>query len=117
MDNISSPLPKELKIIIPKIFKCKLLQYFSIHVNNQNYLLSVLNGIENGLCETKTYNRNQIKIVIGTTKNAQIDFKNIIVNINKIIKCLEISKINDFMFICDMEYIDKKCKLTELDQN
>ncbi len=59
--------------------------------------MSVLDGIENGLCDTKTCKKKRIKI--RTRKRTQIDLKNIMIHINKIIKCLEISKINDFIFV------------------
>ncbi len=83
------------------------MEHSEMDINNDDYLLSVLNGIENVLNEIKSIERKQIKI---TKKGFKNWFKNCDWNIGEIIKLLQ-SKINDFMFICNMKYINENCKM------
>ncbi len=67
--HITCPSAQDLKRIIPPIFACKALQYFEITMNASNYL-SILNGIELALYQTKKWKRKEMKIRVNGKKNA-----------------------------------------------
>ena len=98
---------QQLKVIIPQIFKCESLQYFKIDVNDGNWA-AILEGIENGLFQTKNIKRKQLKLRV-TDKLFHVDLENKMLNILRIINMLHYmheltpSSVQQFMFILDMD--------------
>ena len=113
----------ELEDFFINVFKkCKSLEYIKFGYGDEHFceqLVSILNGIEKGLCEIKGENREQMKIEVGEetelwdTNGAQ----GAIPNILRIINLLDQSGIKDFMFIWHIPYrkdVDKEILLKDI---
>lgn len=84
------------------------MEYIAIATYNDKKCVSILDGIDNGLNETKKWKRKQLKIEVNVFgDDIYIDIKNILCKLKKIILRLESLNINDFMFIWS---INKKTK-------
>ena len=88
------------------------------HLNHE-LIEYVLDGIYEGLFETKEWKRKQFKIYIHTKDKDAEGAKQLILKIKKVIDLLDGSKIEDWMFLWDIEgfkhkNFDKQLILKEL---
>ena len=115
----SMKLSKLKEIIIKVINDCKSLDYlrFDCDKGSHRGIVSVLNGIEKGLFQTKQREREQIKVYISAAFSATEEAQSLILNIERIINWLQNPQIKDFMFIWDIgdsKNIDKELLLKDL---
>ena len=103
--TLPSMTSSELENIMIKVFNsCKSLDYveFICTADTHDGVEIALGGIEKGLFQTQNREREYMKIMIRPTYNDTKEAQKLTSNIGRIIHCLQISKINDFMFIWDM---------------
>ena len=88
-------------VLIKVIDSNKALKYieFCSEVNSHYGIEAALRGIEKGLSQTTESKRKQMKIEIEPTYSDTKEAQGLISNIGRIIKLLQISNIDDFMFI------------------
>eukprot|EP01083_Nonionella_stella_P133254 405061_1 len=102
MDTSNIPLSNEdIKPSIEDLMvKCPFLTFMLFKVSNKcsNIFPYILDGIECGLFKNKKQSKKQLKICIHV---ADLEFKanDFILNVGRIVKALEASTLNDFMFI------------------
>merc|ERR1712228_177038 len=104
---------QEFKSIIPEIFQCETLQYFEITANKANFV-SIMDGIEIGLYQTKDVNREQLKIRVNVQSQSCLELKDKMLNIQRIINMLHVSNeeqpplVQQFMFVLDLNRVKNK---------
>ena len=88
--------------------KCRMLEYIEV-VNPRQFIESVLSGIKVGLAETQLLYREKFKIAVDIPgENDKKVVQRIIHHTPRIINLLEVSNIDDFMFVwCFNENADK----------
>ena len=95
----------ELESIVIHIFnKCHSLEFIKFDTKeDSDKLIGILNGIEKGLIQSKKRRTRQMKIKIGMTRFDDTEkARGVTSNIGKVIQLLEMSNIEDVMFIWDI---------------
>eukprot|EP01084_Bolivina_argentea_P127162 224950_1 len=119
--GISLMTGDDAKNVFSKLINsCKLLEYIEF-IDEGELIESVLDGIYNGLFETKNMKRKQMKmeIVIKECNSVEQDisklFGLLVLNVVKIINCLKLSNVCDFMIIVVIDRkIEKKTVMNNL---
>ncbi len=121
-DGVNAPLPfirsNDVKNIMKKLItSCKLLEYIRLFVYfsvGTEWIVSMLNGIEKGLFETKQWKRNRMKIQTTVACDNNFNPNDFIANIGKIIHLLDCSNIKDFMFTWKLKSFKNKTDINKI---